>query len=261
MLIALGLAALGATAALAQVTNVYCARMYSNDTTNWDAPFWWIPAGGSVYSTSIGKSTAAGTPASRAGSYVHTPFVLSPGEGFGVVCTARSGGPNSVYQVDVTQPSYLPVATDTIFGVCSTNCDVGGLSGGAGYATNTTAFQAACSVDKWGFVCWLTNTLGVPNPEIEFHYVSGGPTQTRQYTDCVRFIQLLSTSGPAPVRISSFSGTALQYSGGCGVRFVLLKSTTLWHWQRVATNSATPSSFSIENVGTEDAAFYAILSE
>jgi hypothetical protein len=261
LLITLGLAAWAATAASAQVAEIYCARMSSNDTTNWDAPFWWIPGpGNSPYGISDHKSAAAGTPGSRVGSYYHTPSILSPGEGFGVVCTACNGGPGAVYQVDVTQPNYL-VATDTIFGVCSTNCTVGGLSGGGGYATNTTVFQAAYSVDKWGFVCWLTNTLGARNPEIEFHYVSGGPSQTHQYADCVRFTQLSFTSGPAPVRISGFAGNALQYSGGSGTRFVLLKCTTLGNWERIATNSATPSSFPIESVGTEAAAFYAVASE
>ena len=259
--IALGLAAWAATAVSTQAADiVYCARMHSTDSTNWDAPVWWIPAGGSAFGTSTWKSDAAGAPGARVGSYYHTANLLLPGEGFGVVCTACGASPNAVYEVDVTQPNY-GVATDTIFGVCSTNCDIGGLSGGDGYATNTTAFQAACSVDKWGFVCRLTNIAGVSNPEIEFHYVSGGSGTLKHYADCVRFTQPAPGSGPAPARICGFAGDALQYTGGSGTRFVLLKCTTLCNWQRVATNFATPASFPIATVGTEDAAFYAIVSE
>jgi hypothetical protein len=261
MLLAVGIAGFVAGADAQDSSVIYCARMQSTSTRNWDAPFWWIPGSGdSPYSTSTGKSLAAGTPASRLGSYSHTS-VLLPGEGFGVVCSACTGGPGTVYQVDVTQPSYPPTAADVIFGVCSTNCELGGLSGGGGSATNTTAFQGNYSVDKWGLVCYLTNTLGVPNPEIEFRYVSGGVTQTRQFADCVRFTQLPASSGRTSVRISSFSGTSLEYSGGAGTHFVLLKCTALCNWERVATNSATPGSFPIAGIGTEDAAFYAIVSE
>ena len=260
LLLASALAVWAATAASAQVSAIYGARVHSTDTTNWDAPIWWIPAGGSAFGTSTWKSAAAGAPGARVGSYYHTANLLAPGEGFGVVCAACGANPNAVYEVDVTQPDFS-VATDTIFGVCSTNCDIGGLSGGASYATNTTAFQAACSVDKWGFVCWLTNTAGVSNPEIEFHYVSGGTGTLKHYADCVRFTQLSSVTGPAPARICGFGGGALQYTGGSGARFVLLKCTTLCNWQRVATNFATPSSFPIATVGTENAAFYAIVSE
>jgi hypothetical protein len=77
----------------------------------------------------------------------------------------------------------------------------------------------------------------------------------------VRFTPLPPSSGLARVRISRFSGAAIEYSGGSGARFVLLKCTALCNWQRVATNSTTPSSFPIETVGTEASAFYAIVSE
>jgi len=257
-LLALSLAAAIISSSAEEV--IYCARMHSTSTSIWDPPFWWISAGGSAYSTATVKSTAAGTPTGRDGSYVHTASSLSPGEGFGLVCTACSAAPDSVYQVEVTQPS-SNVATDTIFGVCSTNCAVGGLSGGAGSATNTTAFQAANSVNKWGFVCWLTNTAGVPNPEIEFHYVSGGTASLRHFADCVRFTLVPASSVPSPVQIGGLAGTALQYTGGSGTRFVLLRCASLFDWQRVATNFVTPGSFSIPAVGTEPAAFYAVASE
>jgi hypothetical protein len=258
LLLSLGLVAAGLASAADQV--VYCARVNSGSTTIWDPPFWWIYAGGSAYSTATVKSTADGTPAGRLGSYVHTANSLFPGDGFGLVCAACSAEPNSVYQVDVTQPS-SNVATDTIFGVCSTNCAIGGLSGGAGSPTNTTAFQAANSVNKWGFVCWLTNTAGVPYPEIEFHYVSGGTASLRHFADCVRFTRVTPSGVPTPVHISSFAGSALQYTGGSGTRFVLLKCASLWDWQRVATNFVTPGLFTIPAVGTEAAVFYAIASE
>jgi hypothetical protein len=259
LLLSLGLVAAGLASAADQV--VFCARASSENTRIWDPPFWWIPAGGDPYGTSTAKSTATGAPSSRVGSYWRNAYALFPGEGFGVACTACSVAPGLVYAVEVTQPN-VSISTNILFGVCSTNCTIGGLSGGGGYATNTTAFQDVYSVNKWGFVCWLTNTAGMPNPQIEFHYVSGGVGDNlRHYADCVRFTLLTPSSGPTPVRISSFAGSALAYSGGSGTRFVLLKCGSLCDWQRVATNFVTPGSFSIPAVGTEAAAFYAIASE
>lgn len=261
MLLALSLAAASAASAADQA--IYCARVNSGSTTIWDPPFWWISAGGSAYSTSTAASTAATQ--SRGGSYMHTAESLSPGEGFGVVCTACSFGSNYVYSVEVTQPSWNNplVTTNIVVGVCSTNCDIGDVFGATadGGWTNTTAFQAAYSVNKWGFVCWLTNTAGVPNPEIEFHYLGGGGFSQRHYADCVRFTLVSPSALPTPVRISSFAGSTLQYAGGSGTRFVLLKCATLGQWQRMVTNSATPGSFAIPAVGTEAAAFYTIASE
>jgi len=258
-LLIVGLAASGVANAADQVT--YCARVNSSSTTVWDPPLWWISAGGSDYGTSTSKSTAATM--TRLGSYWHTANLLSPGEGFGVACSACTPGVDFVYEVEVTQPN-SSVATDTIFGVCSTNCAVGGLSGGAGYPTNTTAFQAANSVNKWGFVCWLTNTLGVPNPEIEFHYVSGGAPSAKHYADCVRFTLVSTPGSPRPVRLIGISGGLLGYDGGSGTCFVLLKSADLGTapngWQRLATNWVTPSSFTIPTL-TDGSAFYAIASE
>jgi hypothetical protein len=70
-----------------------------------------------------------------------------------------------------------------------------------------------------------------------------------------------SPSTPTPVHIDSLRGTTLQYSGGSGTEFVLLKSTDMSKWERVATNSATPGAFTIPAVGTEAAAIYSIQSE
>ncbi|HOX56302.1 MAG TPA: hypothetical protein PLC99_05375 [Verrucomicrobiota bacterium] len=212
------------------------------------------------------KSAAAGTP-SRAGSYMHTLQAMAPGEGFGVVCTACNDGVGSVYEVAVTQPNFQ-VAEDSIFGVCSTNCAIGGLSGGGGSETNTTAFQAANSVDKWGVVCWLTNTAGVLNPQIEFHYVSGtDPANSlKQYADCVKFTLISASTNPAPVRITDFRGTSLTYTGGVGARFVLRQSTSLsdapGSWPRVATNFVTPGTFDpLPVANTPAPCFYCIQSE
>ncbi len=70
----------------------------------------------------------------------------------------------------------------------------------------------------------------------------------------------------APVTITGIAGTSLSYSGGSGNRFVLLQSGSitapLSTWTRVATNSATPGSFTIPPVGTPPTpVFYSILSE
>ncbi len=263
LLIALALA-VTTTSSTADMV-VYCARVRSTSATAWDPPFWWISAGGDTYGTSTSQSTAPGTP-TRLGSYYRTVDALFFGEGFGVVCSNCSVGPNFVYQVEITQPHYQ-LNTDAIFGVCSTNCAIGGLSGGAGSPTNTTAFQAAYSADKWAFVCWLTNTAGVPNPEIEFHYVSGtGPgTSRHHFADCVRFIQICCSGAPAPVQITGVGGASVAYSGGDGTRFILLKSANLGaalgSWDRVGTNYSTPGLFTIPSMGTGATAFYRIQSE
>ena len=69
----------------------------------------------------------------------------------------------------------------------------------------------------------------------------------------------------SPVRITSIAGGTIQYLGGSGTRFILLKSaslsTALSSWQRADTNSATPGSFTIPAVGTGAPMFYSILSE
>jgi hypothetical protein len=263
-IITLGLAAWGITPALSQDA-VYATRVSSTSTTNWDAPFYWINTGDySPYGTSTKQSTVAvpvGTP-TRVGCYYHTANILSVGEGFGLVHT-KGTQPDAIYEVDVTQPSGQ-VTTDIIMNVGSTNCNVGNVFGAtaAGGWTNTTAFQAAYSTNKWALVCYLTNRAGVTKPQVDFKYVGSGSGNLNQYADCVRFHLLgCVTVMPAPVRICSFAGNSLQYSGGSGTRFVLLKCNTLGNWQRVATNSATPSSFTITGVGVEAAAFYTVASE
>lgn len=263
-LVAAGLAASSMTTAFAQ-DGVYAARVSSTSTTNWDAPFYWIDYGAnSPYGTSQYESTATdpvGTP-TRVGSYFHTASNLSVGEGYGLV-HVKGTQEGVVYQVQVTQPSYK-LCTDIIMNVGSTNCDVGGVFGAtaAGGWTNTTAFQSAYACNQWACVCYLTNWPGITQPHIDFKYVSGGSGSEHHFADCVRFHLVgIATNMPAPVRICGFAGNALQYSGGAGAQFVLLKCTDLCNWQRVATNSATPNSFPIETVGTEDAAFYAVVSE
>ena len=56
----------------------------------------------------------------------------------------------------------------------------------------------------------------------------------------------------------------LSYTGGSGTRFVLVKSADaaapMNTWTRVATNNATPGTFSI-TIGTDPATFYRLLSE
>jgi hypothetical protein len=70
---------------------------------------------------------------------------------------------------------------------------------------------------------------------------------------------------PTPVRITGIKGTSLSYSSGGGSQFVLLKSANagaaLNGWTRMATNSATPGSFTIPAVGTGAPVFYSIKSQ
>jgi hypothetical protein len=263
-LVAFGLTAWGAATAFSQDA-VYAARVSSASTTNWDAPFYWINCGAySPYGTSTRQSAATdpvSTP-TRDGCYWHTANLLSVGEGFGLV-HVKGTQEGAVYEVDVTQPSYQ-VASDIMVNVGSTNCDIGAVFGATadGGWTNATAFQAAHSADQWGRVCYLTNRPGVAQPHVDFKYVSGGIGSNRNYADCVRFHLIgYATIPPTSVQITRFADTALEYAGGSGTRFVLLQCAGLCDWQRVATNLATPGSFTIPAVGTGAASFYTIASE
>jgi hypothetical protein len=262
-LIAVGFVVWGGATAWSQDA-VYAARVSSSSTAQWDSPFYWIDYGlNSPYSVSTRQSSATNpvTP-TRLGSYYHTANLLSVGEGYGVVHTNGTQA-GAVYEVQVTQPSF-DVSTDIIMNVGSTNCDVGGVfrADAAGGWTNTTAFQAAYSANQWARVCYLTNRPGVTQPQVDFRYASSVTASLRNYADCVRFHLIgLGTNGPGPVHLATMSGTNLSYSGGWATRFVLLQSANLGGWERVATNYATPGSFSIPAVGTGTAAFYRILSE
>jgi hypothetical protein len=253
----------GVTLAYSQEA-IYAARSSSTSTTKWDLPCYWIDsAPNSPYSITTYMSTATNpaTP-TRVGSYVHTAKLLSVGEGYGVVHTNGTQA-GAMYEVQVTQPNFQ-VAADIIMNVGSSNCDISGVFGATveGGWTNTTAFQAEYSTNKWARVCYLTTRPGVTQPHVDFKYVSGGVASDRSYADCVRFHLVGSdTITPTPVRISGFEGAALTYSGGSGARFVLLKCSALCEWQRVATNTVTPGSFPISAVGTAQAEFYGILSE
>ncbi|HOC56728.1 MAG TPA: hypothetical protein PKI20_13985 [Verrucomicrobiota bacterium] len=61
------------------------------------------------------------------------------------------------------------------------------------------------------------------------------------------------------------SSSTLSYAGGNGSQFVLLESASptapMSSWTRVATNSATPGSFTIPAVGTAAPKFYRVASE
>jgi hypothetical protein len=68
----------------------------------------------------------------------------------------------------------------------------------------------------------------------------------------------------ASLVISGISGNSINYSGGAGSQFVLLKTTDLTQprstWTRVHTNNTPSGSFTIP-VGSEARAFYTIKSE
>lgn len=270
LLLALGLAACGVGTVTGQDA-VYAARVSSSTDTNWNAPFYWINCGDySPYSTSTGQSSATNpsTP-TRLGSYSHTAHNLSIGEGYGLVHVNGTQA-GAVYDVQITQPS-TQLTTNIIMNVGSTNCDIGGVFGATadGGWTNTTAFQAAYSPNQWAHVCLLTNWPGVTQPHIDFKYVSGGMINSgydRTYADCIRFHLIVpGSNAPTPVRITRIAGTSMTYTSGSGARFILLKSpslgTTRSGWQRIATNSATPGSFTIPPAGAAAAVFYAIASE
>jgi hypothetical protein len=185
LLAALGLVAWGVTPAFGQ-SAVYAARVTSTNTEVWDSPFYWIPNGGTPFGLSTGLSSAPDLP-SRLGCYYHYANTMTVGEGFGLVHT-RATEPSYGclrYEVLVTVP--LPNASsDVVMSVGSTNCDVSLSYGGSPDETNTLAFQAANSGDRWAHVCYLTCRVGVTQPHVDFKYVSG--TAGRLYADCVKFV-------------------------------------------------------------------------
>jgi len=109
-----------------------------------------------------------------------------------------------------------------------------------------------------------------PNP-------MASPTSTTTYTVTVTdannctgsdsvLVTVNSCGGLASVTITNISGTTLDYTGGAGAHFVLLKSpgvtAPLSSWSREHTNNVTPGSFTIPAVGTGgDTVFYSIKSE
>ncbi|HPY30296.1 MAG TPA: PA14 domain-containing protein [Verrucomicrobiota bacterium] len=74
----------------------------------------------------------------------------------------------------------------------------------------------------------------------------------------------VSAETSTPVTLTGLTGTTLSYTGGAGAQFILLMSPDLAApmntWTRVATNAATPGTFTIP-VGAEQRAFYRIASE
>jgi hypothetical protein len=101
------------------------------------------------------------------------------------------------------------------------------------------------------------NTSVMPNPLVNLN-------------EPISFRILLLPVGSTPVpplgavTVTGLVGTSLNYTGGGGAQFVLVKSadinTPMSSWTRVATNTVTPGSFTIP-VGSETQAFYGVKSE
>ena len=261
LLAALGFMHLSGTPTLAQSDCIYCACTSSGSMPV--PPFWWIPGGGTPYA----KATIQ--PGNTCVWY-HTASTMALGEGWGVTdtCATMPGdGANVVYEVYVTQPDVPVLSADIIFGVASSNCDIGGVYGAtaAGGWTNTTAFQPPHPVNVWGFVCWLTNRLGVVQPQIEFHYISG--TNGRTYIDCIRFRQLTVVLPTCPaITNCGFAGgqCSICGTGAIGRTFILLQHTDLTapsdSWTPIQTNAGGVGSFGFAvDPGAAPSAFFRVL--
>ena len=100
---------------------------------------------------------------------------------------------------------------------------------------------------------WTSVPLGSYNLYATVFYNGGWAINSA--TNTVSVINLV-----APV-ISGISGGGLNYSGGNGSRFVLLKTTDLTQpraaWARVQTNSSASGAFPLP-LGSESRAFYTI---
>ncbi|MGD0260652.1 MAG: hypothetical protein ABSD29_12605 [Verrucomicrobiota bacterium] len=192
---------LGGASALAQTIWYYCPCPPS---TTLPPPFFQILNGGTPYI----KPTGTNCP------WMHPTSTMVPGQGWGVVFSPGTAAA-AVYEVDITQSG--DASQDIIFGVASTNCDIGGVYGAtaADGWTNTTTFQLAHSHGMWGRVCYLTNRTGVAEPEIEFHYLSG--TDGHTYIDCLRFVQIQPCLTVASPTVTGPLATNVSYVTVTGV--------------------------------------------
>ena len=115
---------------------------------------------------------------------------------------------------------------------------------------------SGAAIDEYsGVITWAPTALGDSGfTVIATDYL--GLTATNTFT--------ISVINPAvSVTISNIIGTTLTYGGGSGAKFVLLKSPAanapLSGWTRVATNTVTPSTFTITTGSAQE--FYSIKSE
>jgi len=112
------------------------------------------------------------------------------------------------------------------------------------------------AIDEYsGVITWAPTALG----DSGFKVIATdhlGLTATNTFTVSV-------VNPTVSVTISNIVGATLTYGGGAGSQFVLLKSPTanapLSGWARVATNTVTPSTFTITTGSAQE--FYSIKSE
>ena len=193
---ALGLLALGLNSVRAQ--DAFAARTSSGGTALL-APFYWIPSTGAGFATSSGSSAAPGAPTPNY-SFYHTASTVTVGNGWGITdtsATAVGDGKNIIYKVEISFPG-SNCSTDLIVGLSSANCAIGGVAHGTIAAC--TAMQSAYVANIWSLVCYVTNNVGVTQPDIGFKYVSGA--NNRAYCTVARFTQV---------------GAPCQNAGACGI--------------------------------------------
>ncbi len=105
-------------------------------------------------------------------------------------------------------------------------------------------------------VTWRADSPGALVYVTRISYYCGQSMPT--YLGCI-------VGSGADLRITGCADGVVQYLGGCGARFVLLKSASLGaapgSWQRAGTNTSTPGAFTIPTLGSEPQLFYRIQCE
>jgi len=105
-------------------------------------------------------------------------------------------------------------------------------------------------------VTWRADSLGA-QVIVSRLAASGGET-------CHTYPGLV-VGGACGARITGLTVNTLQYAGGCGARFILLRSAdpcaARCNWQRADTNSACAGCFTIPTVAAGSSVFYCIQSE
>jgi hypothetical protein len=208
------------------------------------------PVGGTGSALNFGNQTVAGSYTVKGTRTDCTTGCTLDMSGSAVVtvnapATVDAGAAQTVY---ASSPAVI------LAGVVGGAAANGTWSGGAGtFTPNNTTLNATYTPTAGEIEAGsVTLTLTTDDP--------AGPCGAATDT-------MVITIGPAlgQVTIGSILGTTLTYRGGSGSKFILLKSANveapLSGWSREATNTVTPGSFTIPEVGTDTPVFYSIHSE
>ena len=256
------------TVVATDTTTLYTANMLGSVSV-WARPTAYTVTGGGCAASGVGLS----------GSETNKSYQLyvNPGSGpFASGSPVKGTGSAINFGLQTTAGTYTVLATDT-----NTSCTEL-MTGGVVVNASPNAFNVTLSGTAVGLISSQSGknyqlyrdgstAVGSPVPgtgsAITFGNQSPGTytvVATDAFTGCTASMTgSVTVTALLPVRITSFDGTTISYSGGAGSQFVLLQSAQisapLSSWARVNTNTATSGTFIINATGPQ--AFYSIKSE